>query len=425
GAAGNDGTDGKDGITPQFKIEDADWYISLNNGQSWDYMGRATGADGANGTGGDSMFSSIDTSNPESVTFTLSNGTSFTLARVAELAITFDQDGLLAMYPGTTRTIAYTVTGNTDGLKVEVLTSGNVRAKLSEGSAATGSIVITTGATVTEYDKVILLASNGSTTVMSSISFQESDCLVVTGGTSYAVNATGGTISINIETNTDYTLSIPTAAQSWISVDGSRAMRRETITLNIAANDGASRTATLALIDKDGNPLANIRISQAGNAGSSTIPANMEEAFPDMFFRAYVLEHFDTDGDNIISQEEADKVEQITIYGEDAYKRITSIQGIQYFPNLNSLNVRVTQLKELDVSLNKKLEYLNCSSNQELSSVNTSNLPILRNLDCGFCVINSLNVTRCCSLTYLICGYNMLENIDVSDCLALERFSCV
>ena len=43
GAPGNDGTDG---ITPQFKIEDGYWYISYNNKQSWEQVGKATGEDG-------------------------------------------------------------------------------------------------------------------------------------------------------------------------------------------------------------------------------------------------------------------------------------------------------------------------------------------------------------------------------------------
>ena len=86
GTNGDDGTngqDGVDGITPQLKIENDYWYISYDNGKSWEKLGKATGEDGVNGTNGedgDSMFTNIDTtSSDEYVIFTLSDGTQIKL----------------------------------------------------------------------------------------------------------------------------------------------------------------------------------------------------------------------------------------------------------------------------------------------------------------------------------------------------------
>ena len=90
GANGTNGTDGKDGITPQLKIENGKWFVSYDNGASWTELGQATGdqgpqgeigatgpqgPQGSPGVGGDSMFSDVDYSNSEYVTFTLGNGT--------------------------------------------------------------------------------------------------------------------------------------------------------------------------------------------------------------------------------------------------------------------------------------------------------------------------------------------------------------
>lgn len=72
GTDGTDGTDGKDGKTPKLKIEDGYWYISVDDGVSWEKLGQATGNPGAPG---DSMFSSIDVSDPNKVVFTLQDGT--------------------------------------------------------------------------------------------------------------------------------------------------------------------------------------------------------------------------------------------------------------------------------------------------------------------------------------------------------------
>jgi hypothetical protein len=62
GVDGTDGANGNDGITPQFKIENNYWYISYDNGASWEMLGKATGSnglDGINGTDGDSMFKRV------------------------------------------------------------------------------------------------------------------------------------------------------------------------------------------------------------------------------------------------------------------------------------------------------------------------------------------------------------------------------
>ena len=81
GTNGSNGKDGADGITPQLKIENGYWYVSYNNGTSWIQLGKATGEDGqdgangADGEDGDSFFQSVDTSNPDYIVFTLTDGT--------------------------------------------------------------------------------------------------------------------------------------------------------------------------------------------------------------------------------------------------------------------------------------------------------------------------------------------------------------
>jgi hypothetical protein len=52
GKDGQDGADGKDGITPLLKIENGYWYISYDNGVTWTESGKATGNNGQNGQNG-------------------------------------------------------------------------------------------------------------------------------------------------------------------------------------------------------------------------------------------------------------------------------------------------------------------------------------------------------------------------------------
>ena len=68
-------TDGKDGITPQIKIEEGYWYVSYDEGASWTQLGKATGEDGADS---DAFFSSV-TMDENGVHFVLVDGTEFTI----------------------------------------------------------------------------------------------------------------------------------------------------------------------------------------------------------------------------------------------------------------------------------------------------------------------------------------------------------
>lgn len=94
GKDGVDGKDGQDGITPQLKIEDGYWYLSYDNGATWQKLGKATGnngldgANGADGEDGDSIIDSI-TQDEENVYFNLSDGQVITLMKRNSTTIDF------------------------------------------------------------------------------------------------------------------------------------------------------------------------------------------------------------------------------------------------------------------------------------------------------------------------------------------------
>lgn len=84
GAPGEPGKNGADGITPLLKIEDNYWYISYDNGLTWEKLYKAVGengvdgadgSDGIPGKDGTSFFQSVDTSDPNYLTLILSDGT--------------------------------------------------------------------------------------------------------------------------------------------------------------------------------------------------------------------------------------------------------------------------------------------------------------------------------------------------------------
>lgn len=89
GKQGDKGEDGKDGITPQLKIENNYWYISYDNGATWTQLNKAVGEDGKDGENGkdgkdgkdgETIFQSV-TQDENYVYFTLTNGTVLTVPR--------------------------------------------------------------------------------------------------------------------------------------------------------------------------------------------------------------------------------------------------------------------------------------------------------------------------------------------------------
>ena len=92
GTNGSNGTNGTNGVTPQLKIENDYWYVSYDNGATWEKLGKATGndgIDGENGEDGDSIFKSV-TQDDEYVYFNLADGTMITLPKHDKENIQFE-----------------------------------------------------------------------------------------------------------------------------------------------------------------------------------------------------------------------------------------------------------------------------------------------------------------------------------------------
>ena len=82
------------------------------------------------------------------------------------------------------------------------------------------------------------------------------------------------------------------------------------------------------------------------------------DSFPDSSFRNYVLTRLDEDGDGALSQDERNNVLVMIVPEEIG---ITDLTGVDLFPHLQSLTLKKTGVKNLDLSGVKELSYLNVS----------------------------------------------------------------
>jgi hypothetical protein len=95
-------------------------------------------------------------------------------------------------------------------------------------------------------------------------------------------------------------------------------------------------------------------------AGCSGKDANIVIKIPDATFKSYLVENFDKNKDGDITIGEAKAIKDLNIAG----KGIESLDGIERFVNLISLDCSNNQLEELDLRENKKLSKLICTGNK-------------------------------------------------------------
>jgi len=271
GTNGTDGKDGADGITPQLKIENGRWMLSMDNGETWTDIGQATGADGTDGKdgvdgkdGANGIFKSV-TEDDDNVYFTLEDDSVITIPKSdhSKFAITFDTTDVAILNGGESKTISYTITNATENTVVKAIAQDGWKVKVNATSTNKGTITITAPDPIVESE-ILVFANDGSyRTVMASLNCMQGQINMA--DNSINTVPAGGTQEIKLTTNLNYTVEIPEEAQSWLSLaPETRAMREDTIVFEVAANDGISRHATVALKDEQGSILQTIIFRQLG-----------------------------------------------------------------------------------------------------------------------------------------------------------------
>lgn len=155
----------------------------------------------------------------------------------------------------------------------------------------------------------------------------------------------------------------------------------------------------------------------------ATLNTNAQEyvTIPDHEFeRRLIIEGIDKDGENgKVLRNSVDTVINLNV----VYAQIDSLTGIEAFTALKSLNCSQNNLRQLDLSKNKKLLSLNVGSNK-LSNLNLEENILLEKLYCEYNFLGSLDLRKNAALQLLDCSYNRVKNIDLSNSLTLTHLYC-
>ncbi|UOK41854.1 MULTISPECIES: DUF7619 domain-containing protein [Flavobacterium] len=105
------------------------------------------------------------------------------------------------------------------------------------------------------------------------------------------------------------------------------------------------------------------------------------------------------------------------------HTNIFSLEGIRYFTNLRELNCSYTQITTLNLSGLTNLRELNCEGSQ-LTSINLEGLTNLEVFSCSENQLSSLNLTGLTSLKNFVCSGNQLSSLNLAGLTNLYSLRC-
>lgn len=250
------GNDGKDGITPRLKIEDGYWWMSVDNGQTWNKAGQATG---------DAFFKEIDNSAEDYVRFIFMDGTEIRVPKNSSFAISFGEEMPLKIKAGETIEVAYTLSQGDDKTQVKTLVQNGWKAVVNKKDNLSGSITITAPAPITDDEILVFISDGKEKTVMSAISF----CIVIVEGiqeNTVKVAGGGGDLYFDVKSNMAVEAE---PVEEWIRLDTrpeTKALTTYNYHFTVAANENEeSRTGTIEIKAPGGKVMQTISVVQ-GNA---------------------------------------------------------------------------------------------------------------------------------------------------------------
>lgn len=181
---------GKDGLVPKLKISGEFWYISYDNGKSWERVGSSV-------AGESSVFKSLDyQSYDDYVEFTLKDGTVLQIPKNKPLNLSLYNYSEIA--PGETVTLNYSISGYDGKVEMASIDPEGWNVSISPASTDGGTITVTVPDPLV-YQTILIFASNNGNTTMRPLDFtpkatdlskkESANCYLVTGRGSYSFNA--------------------------------------------------------------------------------------------------------------------------------------------------------------------------------------------------------------------------------------------
>lgn len=214
------------------------------------------GEKGEPGESGISDFSIEET--PEAYVFTY-DGKTYTIAKTISsgFALSVETDWV-AIIPGATVRLPYTITGGDNTTHVLAEASGY------EVAVKDGFVEITAPEVLPAGGYVIIKAIRNSDASYKALYIAMEEGVLSYVADAQEIQNTGGEVNIGITSNLEYEVVIPEAAQSWIHLKpATKAVSTETVTLTVDPNEGLKRQTEIKIVPSIGE-LKTIVVLQYG-----------------------------------------------------------------------------------------------------------------------------------------------------------------
>ena len=241
------------GATPQLKIEDETWFVSYDDGKTWEELGAAVAVG----------IKDIKEENGELVII-MADGTVIAVPLGSPMKVVLGEFDAAALQYGADLEIPYTIEGAEGDVVVFLLKEGSAfEAELVEESALAGKVVVKqlAAAQTEAKGKIGIFASaEDGTTVSQAVRLTSGVFYSVEGNKeAYEVEAAGGNVEFKVATNTAFEVK---ADAEWITYVETKAIEEKTLTFAVAANEGEAREAAVEVAS--GDIVLSFPVAQAG-----------------------------------------------------------------------------------------------------------------------------------------------------------------
>lgn len=242
---------GENGITPQLRIENDNWMLSVDNGQTWQNLGKAKGD-------GESFFKNV-INDKNDLILELKDGTIINLPKKQAFSFTLDKMQF-ALLSSTSYSIHYTIKGEGNlQANIETVAPDGWKVSVTRISSYQGNISVITPSNATEGKVLVFVADENGNTLMQTISFVKGNLSVDL--TECTVGYRGEDLVFHVTTDVDYKVNIASEDQDWIWFRDEQ--NREKFTLKIQANPLETfRYATIEIVNESGFVLEKIFVTQ-------------------------------------------------------------------------------------------------------------------------------------------------------------------
>lgn len=144
--------------------------------------------------------------------------------------------------------------------------------------------------------------------------------------------------------------------------------------------------------------------------------------FENPIFENYCVSQYDANGDGVLTTDEAASVKELTLDAntDKSLSGISSLNGIEYFTELEELTCTMCDFTSIDLSRNTRLQSLGLMYGK-LESLDVSMLPSLETLNCNNNTLTSIDLSHNPRLRFLYVQGNRLTALDISHNPELEH----